>query len=125
MDTSLRYLNVAYLALGLIFAWLGAKSSELLFAFGGPRADRILFGDVQLSAIVGVAAGLALTLYCWRTPKIYNWATEVTTELSAVTWPKKDETQRSTHVVIMFSIAISICLAAFDFFWKFVTDLIL
>jgi preprotein translocase SecE subunit len=84
-----------------------------------PLRRRPALGDV------GVAAGLALTLYCWRTPKIYNWATEVTTELSAVTWPKKDETQRSTHVVIMFSIAISICLAAFDFFWKFVTDLIL
>ena len=125
MDRSLRYLNVAYLALALIFAWLGAKSAEALFAFGGPRADRILFGDVQLSAVVGIAIGLAATLYCWRTPKIYNWATEVTTELSAVTWPQKEETQRSTHVVIVFSIMISLCLAGFDFFWKFVTDLLL
>ena len=125
MDRSLRYLNVAYLALALILAWLGAKSAEALFVFAGPRADRILFGDVHLSAVAGVTIGLAATLYCWRTPKIYNWATEVTTELSAVTWPQKEETQRSTHVVILFSIMISLCLAGFDFFWKFVTDLIL
>ncbi len=125
MDNSLRYLNVAYLALGLILAWICAKSAELIFALGGPRVDRILFGDVQLSAVVGVVIGIALTAYCWRTPKIYNWATEVTFELSKVTWPAKEETQRSTYVVIMFSIMISICLAAFDFFWKFVTDLIL
>ncbi len=125
MEDVTRYLNVAYITFGLVMCWLGVKFSDMIFGMFGPRADRILFGDVSTSIAIGVIAGLAITAYCWRKPKIYKWSTEVAVELSKVTWPDREDTQRSTYVVIVFSIAVSIVLAAFDFIWKFTTDAIL
>ena len=122
-----RYLNVVYLASGLLMAWLFSKTSGMMFSWAGPRADRLISGagDLRLSALVGVALAIGVTAYCWRSARVYKWVTEVIVELSKVTWPAKDETQRSTRVVIVFSIIVDLILASFDFLWKFATDLIL
>lgn len=125
MESVTRYLNVAYLALGLLLAWLFARTSGMVFSWFGPRADRLIAGDLSLSVLIGVVIGLAVTAFCWRNPKVYKWSTEVAVELSKVTWPEKSETQRSTYVVIVFAILIAFVLAGFDFFWKFITDIIL
>lgn len=125
MESVTRYLNVAYLAFGLMMTWLFARTSAMVFGWAGPRADRLIAGDISLSAVIGVAIGLGVTAWCWRNPKVYKWSTEVAVELSKVTWPEKAETQRSTYVVIVFAIVIALILAGFDFFWKFVTDFIL
>jgi preprotein translocase SecE subunit len=125
METVSRYLNIVYLAFGLVMVWLGVRTLGLVFGWFGPRFDRILVGDLSLSALAGVALGAGVTIYCWRNVKIYQWVTDVILELSKVTWPEKAETQRSTYVVIVFSILIAIVLAGFDFFWKFTTDLLL
>ncbi len=125
METVTRQLNVAFLAVGLVLAWLFANVSGLIFGLFGPRADRMIAGDLHLSAFIGVAAGIALTVWMWRNARVYKWATEVAVELSKVTWPERSETQRSTYVVIIFAMVTAVVLAAFDFVWKFTTDLIL
>lgn len=125
METVTRQLNIAFLALGLLLAWLFAKTSGMVFSWFGPRADRILAGDLSLSAVVGVGLAIGLTAWLWRNARVYKWATEVAVELSKVTWPEREETQRSTYVVIAFAIMIALVLAVFDFAWKAITDIIL
>lgn len=125
MESVTRYLNVAFLALGLLLAWLFARTSAMVFGWLGPRADRLIAGDLSLSILIGIVIGLGVTAWCWKNPGVYRWSTEVAVELSKVTWPEQPEVQRSTYVVIVFSIIIALILAGFDFFWKFVTDLIL
>lgn len=125
MEAVTRYLNVAYLTLGVLASWLFVKTAAWLMAGLGPRVDRILFADIQLSVVLGVVAGVGMTYALFNNEKVYNWSTEVAVELSKVTWPDQDDTVQSTKVVIAFAVVVAGILSAFDFVWKFVTDAIL
>ena len=125
MEAVTRYLNVAYLTLGVLASWLFVKTAAWLMAGLGPRVARILFADFQLSVVLGVVAGVGMTYALFNNEKVYNWSTEVAVELSKVTWPDQDDTVQSTKVVIAFAVVVAGILSAFDFVWKFVTDAIL
>jgi preprotein translocase subunit SecE len=75
--------------------------------------------------MVGTLVGVGLTGYLWYDRRVRTWSQEVADELSKVTWPGWEETKQNTMIVIVFSIIISGILATFDFFWKWLTDLIL
>lgn len=125
MEAVTRYLNVAYLTMGVIASWLFVKTAGWLMAGLGPRADRILFADIQLSVLLGVVIGAGATYAAYNNEKVYNWSTEVAVELSKVTWPNQEDTIQNTKVVIAFAVVVAGVLSLFDFLWKFVTDMIL
>jgi preprotein translocase subunit SecE len=125
MESVTRYLNVAYLLLGVVLAWFFVKTLDMLLGWAGPGADRILFMDVQLSLALGVVLGVGIAFFLYRNDKVFTWSNEVAVELSKVTWPDREDTMRSTYVVVIFSFIISAILAAFDFVWKYTTDWLL
>ena len=125
MEPIIRYRTITYLTFGMAMVWLCSKMSASALAFASPRADRILVGNLHISGGLGFVLGIGVTWFAWSNARSHQWVTEVVTELSKVTWPSKDETRKSMWVVIGFSVMTAVLLAAFDFVWKFATDLIL
>lgn len=125
MESLNRYVNFAYLVLGVVAAWFCVRTFGMVLDWMGPRADRLLFADIQLSVAAGVLAGAGIAFALYKNEKTFAWTNEVAVELSKVTWPDQEDTQRSTYVVIVFSVMIALVLAGFDFVWKAITDLLL
>ena len=112
-----KWTHMLFAVAGLILAWLLTKSSEWAWAyFGKPNA--MMIG----SAAFLVAGGA--TYIAWKNEELFGLATEVTTELSKVTWPTRKETMTSTMVVIVTTIVASAFLGLCDGVWSWVTRMI-
>lgn len=125
MEDVSRYLSLAYLVFGLILAWVFSKTFGLLFVTFKPSADVVVAAGIHLSVVIGVVVAGAVTALMWRHERLYTYFTEVGVEMTKTTWPSKDETYRSTYVVIVFAILVAVFLACFDLIWKFATDALL
>ena len=80
------------------------------------------FGPFSGTALVGILVGVATFLVMNRHPIVYSFTDESVTELRKVTWPTKDDTVRSTTVVIIATFFIAATLASYDFVWARVTS---
>lgn len=125
MQSLSKYVSGAFLVLGVVVAWVMVRIMAGVLGMVGPSADPILAAGIRLSAVLGVGMTAAAVGFCLNNERIYRSATEVVVELSKVTWPDMPDTQRSTKVVIIFTLIVSVFLAAFDFVWKVITDTIL
>jgi preprotein translocase subunit SecE len=112
-----RYVHFGFLAGCAVITYVLIKLIESLWA--------ILLPSNQY-AVVGIAVIIAgaVTLYCWRHPKINMLAKEIATELSKVTWPTRKETSAFTITVIVTTIIASTILGLFDMFWATLTGLV-
>ena len=120
-----RYINLAFVLAGLIVWLILAKLFGLLF-ITFEIADPYLLGQqLQLTNVIGIAVAAGAAFGSWRHPSVQTWANEVAVELTKVTWPTWDETKQNAMIVIVFSLVISVIVAGFDFFWKWLTDLLL
>ncbi|TVR02814.1 MAG: preprotein translocase subunit SecE [Deltaproteobacteria bacterium] len=120
-----RYVTVSYLVLALVVAWVMVRIFAGVLDAMGPGSDPILFAGIRLSVFLGSALTAGVTVYCWKSEKIFRGANEVVIELSKTTWPDWPDTRKSTWVVIVFSVIVALFLAFFDFIWKMMTDTIL
>lgn len=120
-----RYVNLSFAIAG-ICAWVVFyKLFALIFEVAGVSDAYLVGQELRVSGVVGIVVAVGLTGFLWRHPQVQTWANEVAAEVSKVTWPTWEETKQHTLVVIVFSIVISAVLASFDFFWKWLTDMIL
>ena len=111
----------------LIAAWLLAVSVQGLAI---PILARFEIGDPQyfglnVTTILATILGIVTFLVLNRHPKVISFTDEVIIELRKVTWPEKDETLRSTIVVIGLTLFIAGALASYDYVWSQVTQLVL
>jgi preprotein translocase SecE subunit len=60
-----------------------------------------------------------------RTRRVFVYTDEVVTELRKVAWPSRDETVRSSMVVVGFTLALASVLAAYDYLWVTITRAVL
>lgn len=120
-----RYINLCFAIWGLLLWVTLSKFLNLLLEYLEITNTQLLGEQLTLSSAIGAALAVGITVFMWRHPKIQKWSNEVANELAKVTWPTMDETKRNTIIVIIFSLVISSILATFDFFWKWLTDLIL
>lgn len=120
-----RYINLSYAIAGLLLWVVLSKLFALLFVTFEVTDTFLLGQDVRLSGVIALAIAVGGTFYAWRHPKMQTWSSEVAVEISKVTWPGWEETKQHTLVVIIFSLVISAIIASFDFFWKWLTDLLL
>lgn len=120
-----RYINLSFALAGLIFLVIFQKATGLLFSTF-EVTDMLIAGEaIRLSGLIGAVLAGGGMFYLWQRQDVQTWASEIAVELSKVTWPSWDETKQHTLVVIIFSLILSGILAVFDFFWKWLTDLIL
>lgn len=83
--------------------------------------DPHLFGIANATTVGGVVAGLLTYLVLFRHPAVYGFTDESITELRKVTWPGRDETVRSTTIVIVCTLVIAGALGLYDFGWGQIT----
>jgi preprotein translocase subunit SecE len=112
-----KWVHVMFAVAGLLLAWLLSKSGEWAWSyFGKPN-------NLYLGAGAFAIAGIA-TVIAWKNEQVFALASEVTTELSKVTWPSRKETASSTIIVIVTTIVASLLLGMFDALWAWVTRMI-
>jgi len=110
----------------VMFAFIGAA----LFAFW--FLDHVIgevwdiFAEPQSTVVTATAAAVSIigAVVLYRIPKYHRFISEVSIELSKVTWPTRKETWAQTVVVVIVSIIAAIILGVFDAAWSAVTDLI-
>lgn len=119
-----RYVGMAYFGAFALMAWLFPRILVEVLDLFGAGANRLLFGSMLLSTVLGVGlAGVAIALL-WRNERAKRWTFEVVEQLTKVTWPDGDETRKSTVIVIAFSIILGGTLAIMDLIGQRVIDLV-
>ena len=84
--------------------------------------DPLLFGFMNATLLAGLVSGVATFIILNRHPKAFGFTDETVTEFRKVTWPGKNETVRSTVVVLLFSVIVAGSLAFYDVIWARVTN---
>ena len=112
-----RWVQFAFVALALFLVFVTDKLVTFGWEFWAEPDDTIV-------TIVAVAVGLASTYLAYQNDRVRDFATEVVTELSKVTWPTREETWYSTLVVITASAIAAVYTGVFDAIWSALTDLV-
>lgn len=110
----------AAVLVGMSLQGLGAP---LLANFEVSNPEIIL--GFSATSMAAFAAGIATFFVLNRHPVAYRFTDEVVTEFRKVTWPTKEETVRSTTVVVLFTIIVAGALAGYDWIWGEVTSRVL
>jgi len=84
---------------------------------GDPR----VLGFIDASALGGLAIGVATFFILNRNRAAYRFTDEVVAELAKVVWPDKQETVRSTLVVVSFTVIVAGALGLYDYIWAGIT----
>jgi preprotein translocase SecE subunit len=99
----------------------GAVSAFAQFAV----PDTKVAGLVPVTTLMSVAAAGLTFGGLIRSKRALQFVDEVVHELARVTWPSREETTRSTTVVISTALFVASLLAVYDFVWKKLADVIL
>ena len=120
-----RYVNLSFVALGLISYLVLSKLFSFIIEIFGTGANMALIGhNFRLADLLGMVAAVALTIALKRNPKVSGYAMEVGNELSKVTWPSWKETKAATIVVIVTTLIIALILGLLDLIWGALSSLI-
>jgi preprotein translocase subunit SecE len=87
--------------------------------------DPQLLGLLNATTLAGLVVGVLTFLLLNRNRAAVAFTNEVIDELRKVHWPDKQETLRSTLVVVVFTFVVAGALAAYDYVWAQVTEMFL
>ena len=87
--------------------------------------DPLLFNTIHATSLGALVIGIGGFLLLNRHPAVVGFTNEAWTELRRVFWPDKEETVRSTTVVIGVTLFIAFMLGLYDYVWAEVTRLFL
>jgi preprotein translocase subunit SecE len=73
---------------------------------------------------IGAVVGIVGVVVCLRNERLRHWADDVATELSKVTWPKRETVTNGTIVVIAAGVFATVYVGLLDRLWGFVTMLV-
>lgn len=121
-----RIRNLVFVACGALFFVIVEKSLGWLWASVDALRHTALLGDqVTVATVIAAVIAIGATLYAARHDELATFLSEVVIELKKTTWPGWEETKRSTVIVIVFTVALSVFLWGSDQVWRFVTEIIL
>jgi preprotein translocase subunit SecE len=121
-----RIRNLVFVAVGGLFFVILDKALDWLWASVDALRVTALIGEqVTVSTVIAAVVAIGATLYYARREDLKTFLSEVIIELKKVTWPGWDETKRSTVIVIIFTVVLSVFLWGSDQVWRFLTELIL
>ncbi len=84
--------------------------------------DFQVFGDWNLSSVLGFAIAAIAAVVVWRIPRTQQVSLEVALELRRVTWPSLRETRAATVAVIVASAIAAGILGVFDMIWSWLSS---
>jgi preprotein translocase SecE subunit len=91
------------------------------FQFGDP----LLFNTINATTLAAIVIGASTFILMIRHRAVVRFTDESWTELRRVFWPDKQETVRSTTVVIFVTLFIAFMLGLYDYVWAEVTKVFL
>jgi len=112
-----RVLGFSWLALSVCL-WLVLRDFTSWGFITLGIANPLLFGSLQLSAVVGGAATLITAVVLWKRPQVFDFCMETVQETRKVVWPTSKETRDHTVIVVVTSTAIATMLWGFDLVFK-------
>ncbi|MFO0747003.1 MAG: preprotein translocase subunit SecE [Myxococcota bacterium] len=113
-----RYVNLSFVVIGLVaYLVLGEFLTGGLELFGSATNFPILGVNFRLAQLLAMVAAVGFAIWLRRNQKVYDYAMEVGSELSKVTWPTWKETKLATIVVIVTTLIISVILGVMDLIW--------
>jgi preprotein translocase subunit SecE len=119
-----KYIILAFLSAAVLVGMAVRGLSVPLLAqlqMGDPQ----VFGLVNATSVVGISCAVTTFLVLNRHPIVYEFTDEVIVELAKVTWPDKQETVRSTTVVVVFTLVVALALGVYDYVWARITNVFL
>ncbi len=121
-----RYVNLFYLTcLVAAVVTFNKLVAEIWDRVDALKDVSIVGNTITLTTLLGVALGIGLVFWTYKREDYRTYVSEVVIELHKVTWPSREETKRSTLIVIGFTIVVSLYLAGIDRVFSYLTDLIL
>lgn len=124
MDVS-RFVHLIYVSIGLLSFIIIDKALAWLWTLDALPQYSLVGNAITLSTAVAAVLTGGLVWYLYRRNDFRSLLSEVVIELKKVTWPSWDETKRSTVIVIVFTLLLSLFLAGSDQIWRFLTDMLL
>jgi preprotein translocase subunit SecE len=131
---ALKYVHAAFFAAAILAAYLTNKIINTVWnqLANWPAATKQLpqlqrLPEDQREVLTmgaGAVVGLVGVIWAYRKPGVRQWADDVATELSRVTWPTKETVMNGTLVVIVASAIATVYVTILDRFWGFVTTLV-
>ena len=113
-----RKFNMAtFLSISFLMAVSIKGISSTILLQSDDFGDPLIFGLFHLTLLIGVAVFALCFGILSKTSAVVQFTDESWTELRTVTWPERDETIRSTVVVIGVTLFIAFALATYDFVW--------
>jgi preprotein translocase SecE subunit len=119
-----RYIIIVLLAVSAIVA-ISFQGLIIPVLAKNELGDPMLLGGFRATTMVAFFIGAALFLLLNRNDFIVTYSDEVISQLRKVTWPDKEETYRTTMVVISMTLFIAFMLGVYDYVWSEVTQLFL
>ena len=119
-----KYIVMILLALSFLVA-ISIKGLTVPVLAKYEIGDPLLFNSLNSTTIGALVIGVASFVLLNRHPLIVGFTNEVVTELRTVFWPDKEETIRSTTVVIGVTLFIAFMLGLYDYVWAEITQLLL
>lgn len=116
-----RYILLAFV---LIAISVGAASRGLVVPFMArlELPDPQILGLVEASSFGALLIGVATFVTLLRSTAAVAYTDETITELRRVTWPTREDSVRSTTIVIGTTLFLAFALAGFDFVWGRITS---
>jgi preprotein translocase subunit SecE len=112
-----RWVQFAFIALAVGLVYVTDKLVTFIWEFFAEP-------DPTIVTITAVAVSLAVSYVLYQNMRVRDFASEVVSEMSKVTWPTRDETWYSTLVVIGASFVAALYTGALDALWSALTDMI-
>jgi preprotein translocase subunit SecE len=119
-----KYIVMSFLAAGALVGFTVRGLAVPLLAqieLGDPQ----IAGLINATSLAGIVTGVLTFLILNRHPLVVKFTNEVITELRKVTWPDREETIRSTTVVIGTTLFVAAMLAIYDYVWAEITSVLL
>lgn len=124
MQGTQKYVWVAY----LVLTWVVWETLARLLGgaayFAGVSDPALIGSQFPLTRAIALLVSLGGLAFAIKNPRAFEFSNDVVGELKKVTWPDRQQTQRSTVVVIVTTLIIAFILGFFDFVWAELTGLI-
>jgi preprotein translocase subunit SecE len=121
-----RYVNLFYAVCFIIAVIVFNKFVQQIWESFEKLPDVSIVGNtITLTTLLALAMAVGLIVWFYKRDDYRSYIAEVVIELKKVSWPNFEETKRSTLVVGLFTIVVSLYLFGMDTVWRFLTDLLL
>ena len=120
--TNRRLLGFVFLGLGIPVAMV----FQAMLAWIWRLLDiAMTVGGIPILWPIALVLTAAVGFGVWNHARSYSFSEEVLIELRKVVWPRMQEVQDSTIVVIATTIVVALMLGGFDLVWAKISNLIL